>query len=85
VLGRGFTFEHVDEFFCCGTDPSEALANDLGIVRLPRSQVERRPTSVEPAVPPDDVRDGFGLDFAFRPLGVVVDAEVEQRVGVLVI
>jgi len=50
----------------------------------PGCEVECRPTGVESAVAPDDVRDGFGLDFAFRPLGVVVDVEVEQGVGVLV-
>jgi len=44
-------FEDVNEFFCRPTDPSEPLANDLGIVRLPRGPVERRPASVEPAVP----------------------------------
>jgi DNA polymerase I len=30
------------------------------------------------------VRDGFGLDFAFRPLSIVVDVEVKQGVGVFV-
>jgi len=59
-------FEHVDECLCRSTTPSEALANDLGIVRLPGSEVERRPAGVQPTVPADDVRDGFGLDFAFR-------------------
>jgi hypothetical protein len=53
-------------------------------VRVPGSQVERRTTGVEFAVPPDDVRDSFGLDFAFRPPGIVVDVEVEQGVRVLV-
>jgi hypothetical protein len=65
-------FDYVDEFLCCGTDPVEAVANDLGVVRLPGCEVERRPGGVEPAVAPDDVRDRFGLDFAFRPLGVVL-------------
>jgi len=46
-LGRGFALENVDEFFCCGTNPSEPLANDLGIVRLPRSEVENRLTGAE--------------------------------------
>jgi hypothetical protein len=68
-------FEHVDEFLCRSTNPAEALANDLGIVRLPRGQVECRPAGISPTVPPDDVGDGFGLDFAFRPLGVVVNVE----------
>lgn len=45
--------------------------------------MERRPAGVQPTVAPDNVRDGFGLHFAFRPLGVV-DVEVEQSVGVLV-
>jgi len=66
------------------TDPSKPLANNLGIVRLPGCEVERRAAGIESAVPPDDVRDGFGLDFAFRPLGVVVDVKVEQGVRVLV-
>jgi hypothetical protein len=83
-LGRGFALKNVDEFFCRSTDPVESVANDLGIVRFPRREVERRPASVQPTVAPDDVRDGFGLDFAFRPLGVIVDVEVEQGVGVLV-
>ena len=72
------TADHVDDLFSRGAGPAEPLVNDLGIVRLPCSQVERRVVDVEPAVPPDDVRDGFGLDFAFRPLGIVVDVEVEQ-------
>jgi hypothetical protein len=46
-------FDYVDEFFCCGTDPVEAVANDLGIVRLPRGQGERRPVRVGPVVPTD--------------------------------
>ncbi len=46
-LGREFVLENVDEFFCRSINPSEALANDLGIIRLPRSEVERRPTGVE--------------------------------------
>ena len=75
---RELVFEDVDEFFCRSTNPSEALANDLGIIRLPRSEVERRPAIVEPAVAPDDVGDCLGLDFAFRPFGVVVNVEVEQ-------
>ena len=44
--------------------------------------MERRPAGVEPAVAPDDVRDGFGPDSASRPLGVVADVEVEQGVRV---
>jgi hypothetical protein len=37
---------------------------------------------VEPAVAPDDVRDG--LDLALRPFDVIVDIEVKQSVDVLV-
>jgi hypothetical protein len=37
---------------------------------------------VEPAVAPDDVRDG--LDLALRPFGVIVDIEVKQSMDVLV-
>jgi hypothetical protein len=47
MLRRGFAFERVDEFLCCGTNPSEPLANDLGIVRLPRSEVKNRLTGAE--------------------------------------
>jgi len=31
-------FEHVDEFLCRTTGPSEPLANDFGIVRLPAAR-----------------------------------------------
>jgi hypothetical protein len=46
--------EHVDELFCCGVDPTETVANDLGIVRLSGGKVERRPARVERTVAPDE-------------------------------
>ena len=67
--------DHVDDLLSSGADPVEPLANNLGTLHLPSSQVKRRAAGVEPAVPPDGVRNGFGLDFAFRPPGIVVDAD----------
>jgi len=37
VNDSGAVFDHVDELFCCGTDPVETVASDFRIVRLPRS------------------------------------------------
>jgi len=65
VSEQDSVLENLHQVRCRPTDPYEPLANDLGIVRLPGGQVERRAAGVEPAVPPDGVRDGFGLDFAF--------------------
>jgi len=69
------TVDHVDDLPGSGTDTTKSFANNLVIIRLPRRQAERRTAGVEPAVAPDDVRDGLGLDFAFRPFGVIVDID----------
>jgi hypothetical protein len=69
-------FERTDDLFGCFTNPIESIANDRRIVRFPRRKVERRATGIEPAVPPNDVRDRLGLDFPFRLFCIVADVGV---------